>query len=48
LSLAGTYLPAFTSFTGGASYRSTISQADADAQALALATVAANAALPCT
>jgi uncharacterized delta-60 repeat protein len=47
LSLVGAYLPAFTSFTAGASYRSTISQADADAQALALATVAADAALPC-
>jgi hypothetical protein len=48
LTLTGVYSPAATSFTAGASSRSTISQADADAQALVLATNAANAALPCT
>lgn len=48
MTLAGSYLPSSTSFTAGSAYRSTISQADADAQALVLATAAANAALPCT
>jgi uncharacterized delta-60 repeat protein len=48
LSLTGAYLPSETIFTAGAAYRSSVSQADADAQALVLATSAADAALPCT